>query len=37
MPLGSYVYQICAIHDKDKRKFLDGIYVNEKTFVNSDD
>lgn len=37
MPLGSYVYQICAIHDKDKRKFLDGIYVNEKTFVNLDD
>ena len=32
--LGSYVYQICAIHDKDKRKFLDGIYVNEKTVVD---
>jgi len=30
---GSYVYQICAVHDKDKRKFLDGIYVNEKTII----
>merc|ERR1712151_1163229 len=32
----SYVYQICAVHDKDKRKFLDGIYVNEKTVVQQE-
>lgn len=29
----AHVYQTCAVHDKDKRKFLDGIYVNEKTFI----
>ena len=29
----SHVYQSCAVHGKDKRKFLDGIYVNEKTTV----
>ena len=29
----AHVYQACAVHDKDKRKFLDGIYVNEKTTV----
>lgn len=34
--LGSYVHQICAVHDKDKRKFLDGIYVNEKTVVQQE-
>lgn len=30
----SHVYQACAVHDKDKRKFLDGIYVNEKTTID---
>jgi large subunit ribosomal protein L9e len=29
----SHVYQSCAVHGKDKRKFLDGIYVNEKTTI----
>jgi len=29
----AHVYQTCAVHDKDKRKFLDGIYVNEKTTI----
>jgi large subunit ribosomal protein L9e len=29
----AHVYQSCAVHDKDKRKFLDGIYVNEKTSI----
>ena len=29
----AHVYQTCAVHGKDKRKFLDGIYVNEKTTV----
>jgi len=29
----SHIYQSCAVHDKDKRKFLDGIYVNEKTTI----
>lgn len=29
----SHVYQSCQVHAKDKRKFLDGIYVNEKTTV----
>ena len=28
------VYQVCVINDKDKRKFLDGIYVNEKTTID---
>jgi len=27
------IYQSCKIKDKDGRKFLDGIYVNEKTHV----
>jgi large subunit ribosomal protein L9e len=31
--LGAHVYQVCVINGKDKRKFLDGIYVNEKTTV----
>jgi large subunit ribosomal protein L9e len=30
----SHVYQSCAVHGKDKRKFLDGIYVNEKTTID---
>ncbi len=29
----AHVYQVCVINGKDKRKFLDGIYVNEKTTV----
>ena len=29
----AHVYQSCAVHGKDKRKFLDGIYVNEKTTI----
>ena len=27
----AHVFQSCTVHDKDRRKFLDGIYVNEKT------
>ena len=30
----AHVYQSCKIKDKDTRKFLDGIYVNEKTNVD---
>lgn len=31
----AHVYQSCLVSDKDKRKFLDGIYVSEKTNVES--
>jgi len=30
----AHVQQICIINGKDKRKFLDGIYVNEKTTID---
>ena len=30
----SLVYQSCKIINKDVRKFLDGIYVNEKTNID---
>jgi large subunit ribosomal protein L9e len=30
----SQVSQICKIGDKDNRKFLDGIYVSERTLMN---
>lgn len=29
----AHIYQSCQVQGKDKRKFLDGIYVNEKTTV----
>ena len=29
----SHVFQSCTVHDKDRRKFLDGIYVSEKTTI----
>jgi large subunit ribosomal protein L9e len=29
----AHVHQSCTVYDKDRRKFLDGIYVNEKTTV----
>lgn len=32
--LGALVQQTCAAKNKDKRKFLDGIYVNEKTTID---
>lgn len=28
------VSQVCTIGTKDERKFLDGIFVSEKTFTN---
>ena len=31
----AHVYQSCNVKGKDKRKFLDGIYVNEKTQIES--
>jgi len=30
----SHVYQSCTVYDKDRRKFLDGIYVNEKNTID---
>jgi large subunit ribosomal protein L9e len=30
----AHVYQSCSVKGKDKRKFLDGIYVNEKTQID---
>ena len=29
----AHVFQSCTVHDKDRRKFLDGIYVSEKTTI----
>jgi large subunit ribosomal protein L9e len=28
------IHQACRIRDKDLRKFLDGIYISEKTTIN---
>jgi len=30
----SRVSQVCKIGDKDERKFLDGIFVSEKTLID---
>ena len=33
----SQVSQVCRIGDKDERKFLDGVFVSEKTLIEPRD